>query len=424
MVRTRYINRFKFLLISILICFTAVKSHDYLEYEDASLVQEGALEEIKGLKPRSRKKWVFLVYGAADNNLEPYLWVNMKQMELVGSDDDVAILVFACIHKPGQKKLTNKYLVMKDKSILLSSEPGLDSGDPDTFLAACKWAFELYDAEHVAVVGWNHGSGVLNRFLPRGVCYDDTTGNFLTDVTLQDVLSQLDRVIDIFGFDACLMAQIEMAYALRPYVNYMVASQQSIPDVGWPYDCVLKSLKSGNWEPEQFARAIPDCYKAYYKNKITDYTLSALDLSLLDPLVNNIHAVATLLTQLVRIQKSGTVTKAIAAAASKIARFDEPTYGDLAGFYSNLIPLVKTMRLLDSNLQGSALPNLLQFLQDGLSAMSRLVLVSVQGSAVRSARGLSVYLPSRGQSVHPSYYKTLFAATGWDDFLKTYLSSR
>ena len=41
------------------------------------------------------------------------------------------------------------------------------------------------------------------------------------------------KKVDIIAFDACLMADIEIAYALQPYANYQVSSQQMVPGPGY-----------------------------------------------------------------------------------------------------------------------------------------------------------------------------------------------
>ena len=51
-----------------------------------------------------------------------------------------------------------------------------------------------------------------------------------------------DAKIDVIGFDACLMAMLETAYALRDSGSVMVASEELEPGDGWSYDNFLRRL--------------------------------------------------------------------------------------------------------------------------------------------------------------------------------------
>src|SRR5581483_7844543 len=54
----------------------------------------------------------------------------------------------------------------------------------------------------------------------RGICFDDTTGNYLTTQKLKDALHVIvheylgGKKLSLIGFDACLMASREIAYAV------------------------------------------------------------------------------------------------------------------------------------------------------------------------------------------------------------------
>lgn len=81
---------------------------------------------------------------------------------------------------------------------------------------------------------WNHGAGWT------GFGGDDiSTGHpILTIADLEQGLSQgLARTsatgFDILGFDACLMATYEVAKAMSPFADYLLASQELEPTHGW-----------------------------------------------------------------------------------------------------------------------------------------------------------------------------------------------
>src|SRR5262249_20332948 len=63
--------------------------------------------------------------------------------------------------------------------------------------------------------------------------------------TLADGLKSKDerkRTLDIIGLDACSMSMIEVASAVQDYTDFMIASQEDVPDVSFPYEKILKAL--------------------------------------------------------------------------------------------------------------------------------------------------------------------------------------
>lgn len=114
---------------------------------------------------------------------------------------------------------------------------------------------------------------------------------------LEDALSfisgQLGKEIDIIGMDACHMGMIEVAYQVKDYAQIMVASEASVPGDGWQYDCVLQTLvTSPSQTSKQFATEIVDCYYNQYSGTGSNVTLSAIDLSQIDNLADQISGLA------------------------------------------------------------------------------------------------------------------------------------
>ena len=47
---------------------------------------------------------------------------------------------------------------------------------------------------------------------------------------------------DFIGFDACLMATVETALTMSEYADYLIASEETGPGVGWYYTDWLTAL--------------------------------------------------------------------------------------------------------------------------------------------------------------------------------------
>lgn len=95
-----------------------------------------------------------------------------------------------------------------------------------------------------------------------GICFDETADN--DSLTIHEVNDALYAVqqkdpdfhLDIIGFDACLMATYEMAVHLPSYADYMVASEELEPSLGWSYDGWLGDL-AANPEMKSADIAVP-----------------------------------------------------------------------------------------------------------------------------------------------------------------------
>ena len=83
---------------------------------------------------------------------------------------------------------------------------------------------------------------------------------------------------DFIGFDACLMATAEVAYALDPYADYLIASEESEPGEGWAYKNWLTMLAEDPAVPtaELGKKLADDFLEAYIFADMP--TLSVLDL--------------------------------------------------------------------------------------------------------------------------------------------------
>ncbi|MBL8742874.1 MAG: hypothetical protein JNK04_17315 [Myxococcales bacterium] len=132
-------------------------------------------------------------------------------------------------------------------------------GDAKTLREFVRWGRDAYPAKRTMLVVWNHGQGWRKEELPEGaaparpqssgggfrsVSNDDDTGDQLFNRAIQDELTALlaGERLDVIAFDACLMAMVETAYALRGVSKVMVASEELEPGSGWDYTSWLQPL--------------------------------------------------------------------------------------------------------------------------------------------------------------------------------------
>jgi len=420
------------------------------------------------------RPWTIVIYMAADNDLRGFAARNIKQMATIGSNEFINILVQLDIRiggTTGNKKITRRYFIEKNKIVHVNSEDStsqqMDSGDPETLISCCAWATENYPSDYFGLVFWNHGTGIIDptsgritssselfTFNPsshkfdldrstgfldfinlkfkeneqRGICWDDSSGNYLTNQKLDHALEVIktrhlnNRKIDLIGFDACLMSMLEVGNIVKKYATIMVGSQEVELGTGWNYERALSQFNSGAPLPTQLAQNIVTAYEGSY-NKITnDYTQSALDLSGITALEENVHVVSRLLLEGLKLQRNNTVRNTVKMSCNKLlcTNFDEPSYKDLHHFYSNMLINLKHMTFIDEA-QGSKLKRLLEEkLNQGRQLINKIVIANVSGKNLSQAKGISIYLPER--KIHSSYRKTTFAESNdWVNFLNQYL---
>lgn len=462
------------------LCLLALSSSIQIEPNNHVQTEDFLDIKIKEIKstfssPTEKISTLFWVYMAADNDLQLFADRNLEQMKQIGSNKHLLIVVHLDIKRPGGKKITQRFIVFKNKLVPLGSYEAMDSGNEKTLIDAAQLALkelpEKYglDFEQVIFVAWNHGMGPLNpiirmfnpsrlfRYNPetrmieldrsigfidfingvafqdyeqdfRGVCYDQSTGNYLTEQKFRRGIEAMKQYrngqkLDIICFDACLMGGAEVVVNLFEFAHYAVFSQEAVPGTGWDYSRVLAPLAQGPLEPEVFARHIVAAYEKTYSKITNDYTQSAVVLEKAPLLNENIDKVAKLLINgLHNMHHKQTLHLAIKASRDRktCTHFDEPSYIDLHHFYHNLLTNLDKTEYANS----SIITELRESLQEGIGLIKELVIANVTGRNLRNAMGLSIYFPER-PPIHSSYRDIYFSMhNSWLKFLIAYHGSK
>ena len=244
------------------------------------------------------KEWTLAVFLNADNNLDRFGAADEVEMSKVGSNANLNIVTLID-REMGPAQIN---YIEKDKITKIKDMGELDMGDYKVFVNFVKFVKKNYPAKHYAFVFWNHGSGWKNKkeaaSVCKGISYDDSTHNHISTNQLTTALSQAKEIIgkniDVLCFDACLMQMIEVAYAVRDSVDYMVASEETEPGKGAPYTEILQGFKK-NMTAKEFSvnwvNAYGDSYNGGSQGTALS-TLSALDMSKLGKIVDAINGFA------------------------------------------------------------------------------------------------------------------------------------
>ena len=379
-------------------------------------------------------EWTFMVYMAADNNLEGAGIEDLNEMETVGSSEDLNYIVQVDRAEGydtsnGDWKGAKRYRMEKDDDSSIVNTPELEDmgeinmGDPDTLVDFIIWATDNYPAKHYFLDLWNHGGAFW------GVCWDDSEGDGdpITMLEMSDALDtatrHMGRNIDIIGFDACLMAQLAILYQVKDYSDYAVASGFVEPGDGWPYERIFSGLdKKPDMSPSDLGSEIVNDYMDSYTDNNDDpndsymVTMALFDLSKIVDLTQELNRYSMLLAT--NNIPHNLQVKLARSRAECYAYPPNPGPFKLSPYtLFDLIDLLEKMDnyvLADSELDASG-RKVIQLAED-------MIVDSRADSVHQDATGLTLYFPNEIDAKYDPLYSELdFARESyWDEYLRLF----
>lgn len=265
--------------------------------------------------------------------------------------------------------------VRDGKLVCLQKDLGsVSMTDPGTLAGYIQWCAKNYPASRYELILWDHGGGSVS-----GYGYDEkfASSGSMSLAGLDSALSAAGVKFDFIGFDACLMATVETALTMSQYADYLIASEETEPGVGWYYTDWLTDFGNDTSKPTiQVGRNIVDSFVDTCAQKCPGQltTLSVIDLAELEhTLPDALTEFSNATTKLIREQEYQTVSNARSgtrefAQSSKIDQID-------------LVHLAQNL----GTREGKALTDVL------LSAVK----YNRTSSNMTNAYGLSVYFPYR-----------------------------
>ncbi|MEI7643270.1 MAG: clostripain-related cysteine peptidase [Chloroflexales bacterium] len=367
--------------------------------------------------------WTVMVYLDGDNNLEADALTDFAEMAQVGSSDKIKIVVQLDRVKSreswddtsaGDWDGTKRFLV--GKGARPTAENALQDlgeqnmGDPTVLANFVEWGVTSYPAQHYALIIWDHGGSWL------GLASDETSDDQLNLPELSAALETARQktgfgTLDLIGFDACLMAQLDVLMAVEPYGQVAVASAELEPSEGWAWDKWLAALaKDPSQDALTIAPVIVTTYMDSYKfADANDVTLSAFDLRKLTPLTQQVDRLAKAM-----LSDLGKSYNAIGQARSYVDVY-APAYSE----EFNSVDLGQFAGLLSE--QG-AQGEVAAAAADLGRALDQARIANGAGSYHKNVSGMSIYFPQQAELYVDAYERgsPLPRATKWADFLKGY----
>ena len=169
-----------------------------------------------------------------------------------------------------------------DGKFILDGEAPLQSmADPDTLADFIRWSAENYPAKKYALVLWDHGGGART-----GIFIDELFGgDTLRLDELRQALADGGVTFEAVLFDACMMANLETACAVKDSARWMIASEEIVAGKG---TAVINWLQQLYYTPdcdgERLGRWVCDMTEAKYAAEgdaqaQSMFTWSVIDLS-------------------------------------------------------------------------------------------------------------------------------------------------
>ena len=177
--------------------------------------------------------------GMATNDISEMLKANLS--------DKVNLIIYTGGCKQWKNNMvsssTNQIYQVKDhKLVCLERDLGsVSMTKPSTLSGFIEYCHGNFPANRYDLILWDHGGGSVS-----GYGYDEkyASSGSMRLSGIKKALGDANVDFDFIGFDACLMATLENGLMLADYADYMIASEETEPGVGWYYTNWLTELSN------------------------------------------------------------------------------------------------------------------------------------------------------------------------------------
>lgn len=369
--------------------------------------------------PSTGQSWTFLVYMVADNNLEPFALDDIVEMADVGSGNKLDIVVqidrAEGYSNDGLGSLPNwtstKRLRVTPGGLEQISDLGeLNMGSSQVLSDFITWGVKTYPADRYALIFWDHGGA-----WPGFGGDDSTQGHDLLSIAelksgIQAGMSGANlNQFALIGYDACLMSTYEVALAMRPFGEYLLASEELEPGHGWDYRSLQVLKHNPGTSPLVLGQQIIQGFKSQAQAQQTsaDITLALTDLYALDDLVKAVDQ----LTATYPTSASAALATAYGrgrVSALKFGESPDPSQSTHMVDLGNLAEQIAAQATEVAPARGAI-----------QAALTKAVVAKTSGPETASATGLSIYFPPQS-AFYSQDYAALSEVANWRTFLTRY----
>jgi hypothetical protein len=201
-------------------------------------------------KPLPLKDYTIMLFMNGKNNLAPMMVGKLVELEKLGSDKRLNIVMQLgitklnpacakdnCVYPYGADwEGVRRYYVRKtggpgrgiEASTRLPDPQNQDMGDYRALVDFALWAKRLLPARHYILVIGNHGGAWVDKPKPaaqKGVSYDDVTKNYITTPEIGLAMRALGGA-EVLIFDDCLMQAAEVASEIGTSATFIAGSEE------------------------------------------------------------------------------------------------------------------------------------------------------------------------------------------------------
>ncbi len=228
-------------------------SSDNTETPDMTVADE-ARDKRTVIKGNGKDKVTILVYmcGADLESQSGMATADLKEMTKATLGKNVNLIVYTGGARRWQNSVVsskvNQIYQIRDGSLIrLEENMGTASmTTPSTLTEFIRYGKENFSANRMCLIFWDHGGGSLSGY---GHDENHTSAGSMTLAGINTALKNAGVKFDFIGFDACLMATVENGIMLDEYADYMIASEEAEPGVGWYYTNWLTKLSQNTSMP-------------------------------------------------------------------------------------------------------------------------------------------------------------------------------
>lgn len=339
--------------------------------------------------PAARASTTMLVYmvGSDLESRDHAATANIEEMLSATATRDVNVLLqMGGANKPGWHTV-RRQRISDGKLTLLEDMGSFSLGQPQVLSDFIRWGMATYPAERYMLVFWNHGGGPNGGFGFDENFHHEHLSLPQLSAAVRDGLKGSDARFELIGFDACLMASVEIAQALQPYGKYLAASQDVEPGPGWDWQAIMNELAARPlMQGDVLGRVIADSFVAkQIAADEGDYvTFSITDLQAVPALTTALAEAAGAVDARLQVEGADAWLD-VAYARQHALDFDT---GPFFGGMRDLVDVLDFLRQPALQVPPAQLAAV-------ESAMAATVIHDASGPKLAPISGLTLYFPSR-----------------------------
>ena len=250
-------------------------------------VASGSREKRTVIKGNNEDTVTLMIY-VCGTDLESKYGMASSDMEEIraasyGSNVNVIVYTGGCKSwkNSGISSSVNQIYQIKDGQYikLVDNDGANPMTDPDNLSNFIKYCAKNFPANRNDLILWDHGGGSVS-----GYGYDEKNSKYgsMDLAGINKALKNGGVKFDFIGFDACLMATAETALMLNEHADYLIASEETEPGIGWYYTNWVTKLGQNTSTPTlEIGKNIVDDFIGECGNKCRGQktTLSVIDLA-------------------------------------------------------------------------------------------------------------------------------------------------